>query len=100
MSKIILRLYVIGKTRLSANATKNLKNILEKNFTDRYELEIIDLSENPELAEKDKILAVPAVVRKLPPPIQKIVGDLSDEEKVLVGLDLVPEKNSRRKTGQ
>lgn len=92
MSKIILKLYVIGKTRLTANATENLKNILEKNFKDEYELEVIDLSENPELAEEDKILAVPAVVRKLPPPLQKIVGDLSNEEKVLVGLDLIPDK--------
>ncbi len=86
----ILRLYVAGQTRKSLAAFANLKRICEENLKGRYKIEIIDLLENPQLARGDQILAVPTLVRQLPPPIKKIIGDLSDTEKVLVGLDIRP----------
>jgi circadian clock protein KaiB len=84
-----LRLYVAGQTPKSVQAFKNLKQICEKHLRGRYEIEIIDLIENPQLARGDQILAVPTLVRRLPAPIKKIIGDLSNTERVLVGLDLV-----------
>jgi circadian clock protein KaiB len=84
-----LRLYVAGQTPKSVQAFKNLKQICEKHLRGRYEIEIIDLVENPQLARGDQILAVPTLVRRLPAPIKKIIGDLSNTERVLVGLDLV-----------
>jgi circadian clock protein KaiB len=84
-----LRLYVAGQTPKSVQAFRNLKQICEKHLRGRYEIEIIDLIENPQLARGDQILAVPTLVRRLPAPIKKIIGDLSNTERVLVGLDLV-----------
>jgi circadian clock protein KaiB len=86
----ILRLYVAGQTSRSLAAFANLKKICEEHLGGRYKIEIIDLLENPQLAKGDQILAVPTLVRKLPPPIKKIIGDLSNTERVLVGLDLRP----------
>lgn len=83
-----LRLYVAGKTPKSVMAFTNLKQICEEHLLGRYEIEIIDLLENPQLARGDQILAVPTLVRRLPEPIKKIIGDLSNTERVLVGLDL------------
>ena len=83
-----LRLYVAGQTPKSVLAFKNLKQICEEHLFGRYEIEIIDLLENPQLARGDQILAVPTLVRRLPEPIKKIIGDLSNTERVLVGLDL------------
>ena len=83
-----LRLYVAGQTPKSVLAFKNLKQICEEHLSGRYEVEIIDLLENPQLARGDQILAVPTLVRRLPEPIKKIIGDLSNTERVLVGLDL------------
>ena len=83
-----LRLYVAGQTPKSVLAFKNLKQICEEHLQGRYEIEIIDLLENPQLARGDQILAVPTLVRRLPEPIKKIIGDLSNTERVLVGLDL------------
>lgn len=83
-----LRLYVAGQTRKSVAAFANLKRICEEHLAGRYRIEVIDLLENPQLAQGDQILAIPTLVRKLPEPIKKIIGDLSDTEKVLVGLDL------------
>jgi len=88
----ILRLYVAGQTRKSLAAFANLKKICEEHLGSRYRIEVIDLLENPHLAKGDQILAVPTLVRKLPPPIKKIIGDLSNTERVLVGLDLRPAK--------
>ncbi len=85
-----LRLYVAGQTRKSLAAFANLKKICEEHLAGKYRIEIIDLLENPQLAKGDQILAIPTLVRHLPPPIKKIIGDLSDTEKVLVGLDLRP----------
>jgi circadian clock protein KaiB len=83
-----LRLYVAGQTPKSMLAFTNLKQICEEHLLGRYEIEIIDLLENPQLARGDQILAVPTLVRRLPEPIKKIIGDLSNTERVLVGLDL------------
>lgn len=85
-----LRLYVAGQTPKSLTAFANLKRICEEHLTGRYSIEVIDLIKNPQLAAGDQILAIPTLVRKLPEPIRKIIGDLSNEERVLVGLDLRP----------
>lgn len=85
-----LRLYVAGQTPKSMAAFANLKRICEEFLAGKYRIEVIDLLENPQLAKGDQILAIPTLVRKLPEPIKKIIGDLSNTEKVLVGLDLRP----------
>ncbi|MDQ6640139.1 MAG: circadian clock KaiB family protein [Pseudomonadota bacterium] len=85
-----LRLYVAGQTAKSAAALANLKRICETHLAGRYEIELIDLLVNPKLAAGDQILAVPTLVRKFPEPIRKIIGDLSNEDRVLVGLDAKP----------
>ncbi len=89
MSKTFeLRLYVAGQTPKSLKAFANLKAICEERLEGRYRIEVIDLLENPRLARGDQIVAIPTLVRRLPPPIKKIIGDLSDTERVLVGLDI------------
>ena len=85
-----LRLYVAGQTPRSLTAFKNLKEICEEYLKGQYHIEVIDLMENPTLARGDQILAIPTLVRKLPQPIRKIIGDLSNTERVLVGLDIQP----------
>ncbi len=87
-----LRLYVAGQTPKSVTAFSNLKKYCEEHLKGRYKIEVIDLLKNPKLAEGDQILAIPTLVRKVPVPIRKIIGDLSNEEKVLVGLDIRPVK--------
>lgn len=87
-----LRLYIAGNTPKSVAALLNLKRYCELHLCDRYELEVIDLLQHPQLAAGDQILAIPTLVRKMPVPVRKIIGDLSNEEKVLVGLDLKPVK--------
>jgi circadian clock protein KaiB len=86
-----LRLYVAGQTPKSLTAFANLKKICEEHLAGRYKIAVIDLLENPQLAEGDQILAIPTLVRKLPEPVRKIIGDLSNTERVLVGLDLRPQ---------
>lgn len=83
-----LRLYVAGQTAKSVTAFNNLKKICEDHIPGKYNIEVVDLMKNPTLAKGDQILAIPTLVRKLPMPIRKILGDLSDTERVLVGLDL------------
>ena len=85
-----LRLYVAGMTPKCLAAFENLQRICEEHLRGEYTIEIIDLLENPQLAQGDQILAIPTLVRKLPQPLKKIIGDLSNEERVLVGLDLRP----------
>ena len=85
-----LRLYVAGQTPKSVAAFSNLKQICETHLSGRYVIEIIDLVEQPQLSKGDQILAIPTLVRKLPQPVRKIIGDLSDVNRVLVGLDLRP----------
>src|SRR5512133_787216 len=87
-----LRLYVAGQTQKSMEAFENLKKIAEEHLKGRYKIEVIDLIKNPKLARGDQIIAIPTLVRKLPEPLRKIIGDLSNKGKVLVGLDLRPAK--------
>lgn len=90
--KYVLKLYVTGKTANSQRAIRNLKDVLENESKDLYTLKVIDVLKYPQLAEEDKILATPTLARILPAPVRKIIGDLSDKEKVLLGLDLTLEK--------
>jgi circadian clock protein KaiB len=83
-----LRLYVTGRTPKCIRATENLRLACEEHLAGRYRIEVVDLLENPRLAADDQILAVPTVIRKLPLPIRKLVGDLSDTDRLLVGLEL------------
>jgi circadian clock protein KaiB len=85
-----LRLYIAGQTPRAMAALKNLERICQEHLAGQYTIEVIDLLKNPQLARGDQILAVPTLVRKLPEPVRKIIGDLSNEERVLVGLDLRP----------
>jgi circadian clock protein KaiB len=85
-----LRLYVAGQTPKSLLAFANLKRLCEEHLAGRYSIEVVDLLEHPQLAEGDQIVAIPTLVRKLPEPIRKIIGDLSNTERTLVGLDLKP----------
>jgi len=88
----LLRLYVAGQTPKSMTAFANLKKICEEHLAGRYKIEVVDLLKNPTLASGDQILAIPTLVRKLPEPVRKIIGDLSNTERVLIGLDLLPRK--------
>ena len=90
VKKWTLRLYVAGQTARSRAAFANLKKICEEHLAGQYAIEVIDLVENPKLARGDQIFAVPTLVRKLPEPIKKIIGDLSNTERVLVGLNIQP----------
>jgi circadian clock protein KaiB len=85
-----LRLYVAGQTPKSLTAFSNLKNLCERRLKSRYAIEVIDLVEQPQLSKVDQILAIPTLVRKLPQPVRRVIGDLSDTQRVLVGLDLRP----------
>ena len=91
-----LRLYVAGQSPKSLTAFSNLKRICEEHLKGEYNLEVIDLLKNPQLAKGDEIFAIPTLVRKLPEPIRKIIGDLSNEENVLVGLQLRPRKSETK----
>jgi circadian clock protein KaiB len=95
----IMRLYVAGQTPKSITALINLKKLCEAHLAGRYQIEVIDLLENPKLAAGDQILAIPTLVRKLPAPVKKIIGDLSNESNVLVGLDLRPAPARAGKAG-
>ena len=85
-----LRLYVAGQTPKSVMALANLKRICDEHMQGKYSVEVIDLMENPQLARRDQIVAIPTLVRELPSPLKRIIGDLSNTERVLVGLDVVP----------
>lgn len=90
VEKWTLRLYVAGQSPRSSAAFDNLKRLCEEQLRGRYRIEVVDLLKNPRLAKDDQILAIPTVVRRLPPPVRRIIGDLSNTERVLVGLDLRP----------
>jgi circadian clock protein KaiB len=96
MVKYKLRLYIMGGTPASQNSIKDLRGVLEgeKSIKGEYELEVVDVLKRPQLAEDEKIIATPVLVKVLPEPIRKILGDLSDRQKVLVGLDLIKSKVS------
>jgi len=91
-TKYVLRLYVAGITPKSTRAIENIKRICEEVLHGRYELEIIDVYQQPELAETEQIIAAPTLIKKLPLPLRRVIGDLSDKERVVVGLDLRPKK--------
>ena len=86
----ILRLYIAGQTPNSMTAIANLKKICEEKLEGKYRIEVVDLLEKPQLAKGDQIIAIPTLVRRLPPPVKKIIGNLSKTESVIVGLDLQP----------
>jgi circadian clock protein KaiB len=88
----VLRLYVTGMTPRSINAIENIKKICEENLQGRYELEVIDIYQQPQYAKQEQILAAPTLIKKLPLPLRKFIGDMSDKEKILIGLNLVPKK--------
>jgi circadian clock protein KaiB len=87
-SQYVLKLYVAGRSPKSVNAITNIKKICEENLQGRYELEVIDLYQQPQLAQGEQIIAVPTLIRKLPLPLHRIIGDLSNTDSVLVGLDI------------
>lgn len=88
--RVELRLYVAGQTSRSLAAIDNLRRICEKNLKGRYTIEVIDLVQTPQLARADQIVAIPTLVKKLPPPLRRIIGDLSNSERVLIGLETRP----------
>ncbi len=91
--RYILRLFVTGLTRRSTEAITNVKGLCETHLKDRYELEVIDLYQYPHLAKGEQIVAAPTLIKKLPLPLRKLIGDMSDKEKFLVGIDLQPRKS-------
>ncbi len=98
MEKYILRLYITGDSSRSQKAISNLCQICESDLKGKYELKIINVLESPQLAEDEKILATPTLIKKLPPPLRMIIGDLSDREKVLVGLELINQAKTDNKS--
>ena len=90
--RYVLRLYVTGMTPRSARAIANIKEICEEHLKGRYDLQVIDIYQQPVLAKGEQIVAVPTLIKKLPPPLRRIIGDLSDLKRVLIGLDLRPNK--------
>ena len=88
--KYILRLYITGMTKRSARAIENLRTFCEKHLAGHYELQVIDVYQQPELARTEQIVAVPTLIKKLPLPLRRLIGDMSDEARVLVGLDILP----------
>jgi circadian clock protein KaiB len=91
-SKYLLRLYITGNTDKSSRAILNLREVCEKHLEGRYQLEVIDINQQPALARHDQIIATPTLVKQLPLPIRRLIGDLSETERILVGLDLVEVK--------
>ncbi len=96
-ARYVLRLYVAGATARSARAIAQIKSICEENLAGRYDLEVIDLYQQPVLAQGDQIIATPTLVKKLPAPLRKFIGDFSNAERMLVGLDLKPKHDRRVK---
>ncbi len=92
-SKYLLRLYIAGASARSTRAIENVRRVCEEHLAGRYELEVVDLYQNPKLASGEQIVAVPTLLKKLPLPLRKFIGDMSDEERILVGLDLQPKRD-------
>ncbi|MFB3888870.1 MAG: circadian clock KaiB family protein [Candidatus Bathyarchaeia archaeon] len=98
--KYTLRLYVTGMTPKSTQAIRNLRKICEEYLQGRYELEVIDIYQQPELAREGQLIAAPTLVKKLPLPVRKLIGDMSDKERVLYGLNIIPKKEETPKRHQ
>jgi circadian clock protein KaiB len=92
--KYVLKLYTVESCSTGVLALRNLKEIISQESKTVFQLEVIDVRKNPQMAEDDKILAIPTLIKKLPPPIKKIIGDLSDKEKLLLDLDLIPQNKN------
>lgn len=99
MNKFRLKLYITGHTPKSERAIANMHRICSEELQGQYELVIIDVLERPQLAEEEKILATPTLIKALPPPLRRVIGDLSDTDKVLLGLDVVPYEASKKQGG-
>lgn len=97
MTSYVLKLYITGRTPRAEQAITNIREICERDLAGLYELVVIDVLERPQLAENERILATPTLVRELPPPLRRVVGDLSDKERVLVGLDLAARDGGSRR---
>lgn len=97
MTSYVLKLYITGRTPRAEQAITSIRGICERELAGLYELVVIDVLERPQLAENERILATPTLVRELPPPLRRVVGDLSDKERVLVGLDLAPRESGSRR---
>jgi circadian clock protein KaiB len=95
MARYVLRLYVTGSSSRAETAISNLRRICEEELRGEYDLEIVDVLTNPQMAEDDKILATPTLVKRLPPPLRRVIGDLSDKERVLVGLEVRSDGTTR-----
>jgi circadian clock protein KaiB len=93
--KFVLKLYVTGATPRSSRAIENIRNFCEEHLKDRYELEVIDIYQHPELLDKEQVVAAPTLVKQLPPPLRKLIGDMSDEQKILVGLNILPRDHDK-----
>ena len=94
MQKFQLRLYIMGQSSKSRIAIENLKDLCKNELKDQYELTVIDVLERPQLAENEKIIATPTLIKDLPPPLKRVIGDLSNRDKVLLGLDIQPQNAS------
>lgn len=99
MSKVILKLYVSGHSARSRQATENLRRICETELQGQYDMEVVDVLEHPQLAEDEKIIATPTLIKTLPPPLRRVIGDLSNTEKVLLGLDIQVEPSNHKEGG-
>ena len=99
MKKAILKLYVTGQTPRSKRAIANMRRICEEDLKGNYELIVIDVLERPQLAEDEKIIATPTLIKELPPPLRRVIGDLSLKEKVLLGLDMQSNEKPRKYNG-
>jgi circadian clock protein KaiB len=98
-NKVSLRLYITGQTPKSERAIANMKSICKNELGGRYDLVIVDVLERPQLAEDEKILATPTLIKVLPPPLARVIGDLTDTEKVLIGLNMEPLQKPKKKEG-
>ncbi len=93
--KYLLKLYITGNTPRSQRAIANLLRICQEELSEQYQVEIVDVLEQPEMAEQEKILVTPTLIKQLPPPLQRIIGDLSNTDTLMLGLDLVPNQDNR-----
>ncbi len=93
--KFVLKLFVSGASRRSSRAVENIRKFCEEHLKGRYELEVIDIYQQPERLEHEQVIAAPTLVKKLPPPLRKMIGDMSDEEKILIGLNMKPGKEDK-----
>ena len=95
--RYVLRLYVSGMTLKSINAIENVRKLCEQYLPGRYELDIVDIYQQPDVAKAEQLIAAPTLIKKLPLPLRRFIGDMSNKDKILVGLDIIPEKNENNK---